>query len=139
MVLQYCFESLTYSQDSLPLYSYNLSKHSDSNRDSSISSYDPETPFRGCGRESEVIAILCGDDLRLIQLLGRFRFFRDEELRRSLEDQSERQLDVLIAYFRSSGKRDGLADPPTLTRDQKVEKILCQLKPSVPVPTFTFA
>lgn len=76
MVLQYYFESLTYSQDSLSSYSYDLSEYSNSNRDSitpcdnSISPYNPETPFRECKRESEVIAILRGDDLRFIQPLG---------------------------------------------------------------------
>ena len=82
-------------------------------------------------------AILRGDDLQLIQLLGRFRFFRDEELRELLDTRFEHHLDLLVAYLRSPENGNRRADAFTLNRDQKIEEILRQLKPSasIPVPT----
>ena len=140
MVLQYCFHSHTYLQDSPPPpYSSKPFGHLSGNGglvtfcDGSVPPYDPETPFRECGRESEVAAILRGDDLPLIQLLGRFRLFRDEELRGLLEAQFEHHLDLLIAYLRSPENGDGPADAPALKRDQKIEEILRQLKPSTSI------
>ena len=145
MFLQYCFESPVYAQDSLPPqpYSYDPFKYLDGNRDpvplcyDSAPPHDPETFFRGCRRESELAAILRGDDLQLIQLLGRFRFLRDEELRGVLEAQLEHHLDSLIAYLRSPKNGESPADAPTLNRDQKIEEILRQLKPSASVQLST--
>ena len=141
MVLQYCFESLNYPQDSScpPPYSYGLFEHLDGNSDpvslcdDAAPPYVSETPFRGCGRGSEVAAIMRGDELQLIQLLGQFRFFRDEELRGLLDAQSEQHLDLLVAYFRSPENGDGRADASTLNQDQKIEEILRQLKPSTSI------
>ena len=77
MFLQYCFESLIYSQDSLPLqpYSYDSFKYLNGNRDSvslcydSAPLHDSETFFQRYRRESELAVILRNDNLQLIQLL----------------------------------------------------------------------
>ena len=141
MVLQYCFDSLTYQRDSPPPPPYSSEPFGYLNGsrgpvpvcNGSAPPYDPETHFRGCGRESEVAAILGGDDLQLIQLLGRFHLFRDEELRALLEAQFEYHLDLIIAYLRSPENEDGPADAPAPKRDQKIEEILRQLKPSTSI------
>ena len=93
MILQYCFNSLIYLQVSLSLLSYSSEsfEHLNDNKDlvslcdNSASSYDSETSFRKCERKSEMIAILRDNDLQFIQLLERFRFFRDEKLRELLK------------------------------------------------------
>ena len=134
MILQSYSGSLAYSQNSLSLPPYSSVEHLDGNRDPVPPYADAvETFFEGCGRESEAAVILRGDDLQLIQLLGQFRFFQDEELRAFLEAHFDHPLDLLDTYLPSPENEYSPAEASKLNRDQKIEEILRQLKPSTSI------